>query len=1044
MPLNRRFSAAGPGMLHLVHRLARAQARRLRLLATWLLMFAMGVSGHARADAAHSLQLSSWSMQRGAPADIWAIAQGADGFLWLGTGTGLYRFDGVTFDPVVPPRNRAFASSNITALKMLADGTLWIGFYNGGVAAMRDGVVRRFGPEEGFPAGMVQAFAVRDDGSIWAATSGGLARFDGQCWKVVGREMGYPTRQASWILAGRDGALWVTSGTQLLVLPRGGTQFQQTGIAVGRSAVLAQAPDGTVWLSDALHGTRALPGLDARHMCAVDQASLPATGFAAAKRLLFDRHGQLWGTDAREGGVYRVREPARIASGRPLQQADIARRYRQGDGLSSDIAIPLFEDREGNVWAGTNLGLNSFRPSNAVSIEGVGLTPVAHYALSISSAGTVWLGYGGVLYRIEHGEPVAMLRGLPDPGAMVATPSGDVWFFSGDGLQRIRDGRPEPVALPQGVDVWSIESMTGDRNGALWVSFSRHGIYRYANGAWTAWRADKAVVSGAPLALAAGQDGSLLAGYTGSTLVVARGMQVQRFGVAEGLDVGAVTAITTAADEILIGGDTGLARLRDGRIATLSQDRVGALRGISGIVRAPDGQLWINTSTGIVRIADEELDRALNDPQHRVEYRLFDTQDGLKGVALQASVSSTAGRDADGRLWFATNQGVSSIDPARIHHNRLAPPVIIRALVADGRHYPVAGDIRLPKQTGNLRIRYTATSLSVPERVRFRYRLDGVDDQWQDAGNRREAFYTNLAPGHYRFQVIASNDDGVWNREGAGVTFFIPPLFYQTRWFLGLSILMGLAAIFGMCLLRLRQAAIRVHLRLEERHAERERIARELHDTLLQATQGLVLRFQAVAERIPPGDPVRAMIDRTLDRADDVLVEGRDRVNGLRASADTVRDLSGAFAMLGEELLGGDPQRFGVIVEGAVSTLDPMVREELYRIGYEATVNAVQHAQADRIEVELDYRLDELRLRVRDNGKGIDDTVLDAGGKPGHWGLAGMRERAERVGASFDIWSRADTGTEVDIRLPAAIAYGGRRPSWMARLRQLVSGGRYA
>jgi signal transduction histidine kinase/ligand-binding sensor domain-containing protein len=1022
----------------------RARTRRWRLPGALLLLLPLLAWADAGADQVRPQQLSSWSMQRGAPADIWAIAQGARGFLWLGTGTGLYRFDGVTFEHIAPPRNHAFASSNITALKVLDDGTLWIGFYNGGVAAMHGDAVRRFGQGEGFPAGMVQGFATRDDGSLWAATSGGLARFDGQRWKVVGGEMGYPTHEASWVLAARDGSLWAATGHQLVVLPRGSRQFHDTGIAVGRTAVLAQAPDGTLWLSDHLHGTRALPGLDATHACAVDQSSLPATGFAAAKRLLFDRDGQLWGTDAREGGVYRVRQPAQISGGRPLQAADIDRRYRQGDGLTSDIAVPLQEDREGNVWVGTNLGLNSFRPSDVVPLEGVGLSPVAHYALSISPAGEVWLTYGGVLYRIEHGAPVAVVHGLPDPAAIVATQNTDVWFLAGDGLQRIRNGKPEPVALPPGTDVWSIESMTGDRSGALWASFSRHGVYRYSDGVWTAWPAGGGSVPGAPVTLAAGRDGSLLLGYAGSTLEVAQGTHARRFGKDEGLDVGAVTAITAEPDEVLVGGDTGLARLRDRHLATLTQERVGALRGISGIVRSPDGMLWINTSAGIVRIADEELDRALNDPAHPVDYRLFDSQDGLKGVALQASVASTAGRDADGRLWFATNQGVSSIDPPRIHRNRLPPPVIIRALVVGGRDYPAASDIELPKQTGNLRIRYTATSLTVPERVRFRYRLEGVDDEWQDAGNRREAFYTNLAPGHYRFQVIASNDDGVWNRLGDSVTFFIPPLFYQTRWFLGLSILAGLAAIFALFLLRIRQAAIRVHLRLEERHAERERIARELHDTLLQATQGLVLRFQAVAERIPPGDPVRAMIDRTLDRADEVLVEGRDRVNGLRASTDIVRDLAGAFAVFGEELFGDDPQGFGVIVEGTVRTLDPMVREELYRIGYEATVNAVQHAQADRIEVELDYGLDELRLRVRDNGKGIDGTVLEAGGKPGHWGLAGMRERAERVGGSFAIWSRAGTGTEVDIRLPASIAYDGGRPSWMTRLRQLVSGGRYA
>lgn len=1018
------------------------------LLAAIALLLPMLASG-AATGAAGPLQLSSWSMRDGAPADIWAISQGPRGFLWLGTGTGLYRFDGVTFEHMAPAHGQAFASSDITALKMLADGTLWIGFYNGGAAAIktaaiRDGSVRRFGRGDGFPAGTVSAFATRDDGSLWAATSGGLARFDGRRWQVVGREMGYPANRASWLLSARDGALWVATGRSLVYLPGGGRRFRDTGIAVGPTAVLAQAPDGTIWLSDDLHGTRALPGLDATHRCTVDQSSLPVTGFAAAKRLLFDRAGRLWGTDAREGGVYRVRQPSQAAAGRPLAPPDIDRRFRRGDGLTSDIAVPLYEDREGNVWVGTNLGLDSVRASDVVPLDGVGLTKVAHYGLSTSPEGEVWLTYGGVLYRIEHGQPVPVAHGLPDSGAIVATGGGEVWLMAANGLRRFRAGGIEPVPLPPGVDVRSTKSMAGDGSGGVWASFSGHGVYHYRERAWTAWHVFAAGDSDAPVAMAAMPGRGLLLGYAGSRLVVVHGGQVRSFGQREGLDVGAVTAITPGPDEVLIGGDTGLARLRDRHIATLTQDRLGALRGISGIVRAPDGMLWINTSAGIVRIADDELDRALRDPTHPVDYRLFDSQDGLKGVALQSTIASTAGRDIDGRLWFATNQGVSSIDPSAIHRNRLAPPVIIRALVAGGREYPATADIRLPKRTGNIRIHYTATSLAVPERVRFRYRLEGVDEQWQDAGNRREAFYTNLTPGHYRFQVIASNDDGVWNQQGATVDFLIPPLFYQTRWFLGLSVLAGLALVFASFLLRLRQAALRVRLRMEERHAERERIARELHDTLLQATQGLVLRFQAVAERIPPGEPVRDMIDRALDRADDVLVEGRDRVKGLRASADIIRDLPCALVDLGEELFGDDPQRFGVIVEGTVRMLDPMAREELYRIGYEATVNAMQHAQAGRVEVELDYDIDELRLRVRDNGRGISETVLEAGGKPGHWGLAGMRERAERLGASFDIWSRPGSGTEVDIRLPAAVAYSGGRLSCMTRLRQLVSGGRYA
>ena len=342
--------------------------------------------------------------------------------------------------------------------------------------------------------------------------------------------------------------------------------------------------------------------------------------------------------------------------------------------------------------------------------------------------------------------------------------------------------------------------------------------------------------------------------------------------------------------------------------------------------------------------------------------------------------------------------------------------------------YPRVPEVPLPMHTTNVRIAYSAASLTIPERVRFRYRLSGLEREWQDVGDRREAIYTNLGPGNYSFHVIASNNDGVWNETGATLAFTIAPAFYQTQWFIALCVLLCLVILRLLYMIRIRQVSTQVRGRLEERLAERERIARELHDTLLQSVQGLVLRFRAAVIRLPQQEPARQALEQALDRADGVLAEGRDRVKDLRSSPGGDLDLPQAITALGEELAIEDGPHFKATVEGSARALHPIVREELMFIAREALTNAFHHAAARQIEVEMSYGEDELRIRIRDDGKGIDTDVLRDGGKAGHWGLLGMRERAQKIRATLTIWSKAGAGTELDVRTPAHMAYQRRKP----------------
>ena len=456
---------------------------------------------------------------------------------------------------------------------------------------------------------------------------------------------------------------------------------------------------------------------------------------------------------------------------------------------------------------------------------------------------------------------------------------------------------------------------------------------------------------------------------------------------------------------------------------------------MSGIVEDDDGFLWLACALGILRVSPAEIEKALTTPSYLIEGLTIGASDGLRGLPRQREPFPTAARAADGRLWFATTGGIAIIDPKRLATNPVPPPIVIESIKADDRVWSRVDQPQLPARTSNIEIRYAALSLTDPERVRFRHKLDGYDEDWRGPVAERQVAYTNLPPGTYRFRLTASNNDGLWNTEGSTLTFTILPAFYQTTWFrASLLLVLGLGC-WTAYLMHMRQVARRLKLRYEERLAERERIARELHDTLLQGACGLVLQFQAVADQIPPSQPTRQLMDDALDRADRAIAEGRKSVEGLRTGVDDNSDLADAFTRVGRELANGTGPELKVIVEGQARPLHVVVRDETYWIGREALINAFHWAGATHLEVELIYGQHELRLRCRDDGHGIDPAVLSAG-RTGHWGMQGMRERATHMGGHLEISSRLGVGTEVDLNIPGSTAYRlshQKRRRWFGR-----------
>jgi signal transduction histidine kinase len=487
-----------------------------------------------------------------------------------------------------------------------------------------------------------------------------------------------------------------------------------------------------------------------------------------------------------------------------------------------------------------------------------------------------------------------------------------------------------------------------------------------------------------------------------------------------------------------VAGRVGVARIKGGRIVRFGRTSGMPCEGAYWTL-SDEHRFWLYTPCGLVDIARGEMDAwglaADQGANVGVKVRVLDQREGIgqppnSGTVGTAEQSTTGGhapkaaRSSDGRIWLATQDGVAAVNPARIPINDVPPPVHAEQIVSDGEAYEARADLRLPPLQRDLRIDYTGLSLTLPESVQFRYRLEGRDADWRDAGNRRQAFYTDLPPGRYRFSVIAANNSGLWNRKGDTLEFSIAPAWWQTDLFRAACVCAVVIALYALYRLRVARLSRQFNLALEARVNERLRIARELHDTLLQTFQGLLLRLQT-ALQLWPKDEGRRVLAEGIDQAAEAITEGRDAVQGLRASSTENQDLADALRAQGEALAtspGGATVTFCVEVEGRTRELHPLVRDDIVRIAGEALRNAFGHARPTRVEVEIRYNERELRVRIRDDGKGMDASVTKRG-REGHFGLRGMRERAKLIGGKLAFWSRPGAGTEVELSVPASLAY---------------------
>lgn len=951
-----------------------------------------------------------------------SITQTTDGYLWIGTANGLFRFDGVRFVAWSESSGqKQLESMEISALLGGRDGSLWIGAgYR--LYRWKGHALSQYSTRDEFVDPIIET----RQGSIWLARQrygdqdGPLCQVqDGglHCYSQGDR---VPFSNATSLAEDRSGNLWTGNSTELLRWRSGRSTawtLKSLRLTEGLEGVKALAVDrhDSLWVGLDYPG----PGLGLKEFRdGVWKTFLSPQlngSRIAVSRLFVDREGALWvGTESQ--GIYRIDDG----------KAD---HFDSADGLSSDKISAIFQDHEGTIWIATSKGIDNFRDLPVVTLsrrEGLHLDKAQSILSSIN--GTIWIGNERSLEAWRNGGVSSILPkdGLPgrEVTSLLQDPAGGLWVGIDNGLFRIVRGKFVPVITPGRDNI--VFAMTPGVNGNVWVATAgpiTGRLVEINDGHLKVWRTFPP--GEAVLALATDPQGRLwIAGDKLRYLQGSKETTINEFGPRYGY----IRNIAVDRDSFVwFGATKGLVGFKDGNLQTMTSANGLPCERINTLILDNQRSLWLYAQCGLIRIDHNELEDWWRHPGIHVKNTLFGALDGFQGGP--SPFRPAAAKSSDGHLWFVNGSVVQTINPSLLFMNPLPPPVHIERVIANTKDYSPENPIRLPELTRDIEIKYTALSFVVPQFVRFRYRLDSYDADWQEAGVRRSAIYTKLGPGKYTFRVIACNNDGVWNEVGAHLDFSIAPAWYQTYWFRVACAGLFLAFLWGLYQIRLQQLRKQFNVRLEERVHERTRIARELHDTLLQGLHGLMFEFQAARNMFGkrPDEALQAL-DGAIMGTEWAITESQDAIENLRTTSKADKDLTQLVKMVGEDLVASrnsdsDSPTFGLTVEGQPRVLTSAIREEIYRITRELLRNAFRHAQACRVEAEILYEEDQLRVRVRDDGKGIDPQVLKEGRRSGHWGLPGIRERAFQIGAKLDVWSEEGAGTEVQLAVAASAAY---------------------
>lgn len=990
-------------------------SRSLRL---WFLLLSFSSTAWAVDPSRQISQYghSVWRLQdgffNGRP---YAIAQTTDGYLWIGTQNGLVRFDGVRFVPWAPQIGEPAPSFRIQTLLGARDGGLWIGTESGLMHWANHKLFRYPGLR-----GRVDAIVERHNGVIWFSRyrpdGVALCQVVSLQTRCYGQERGLSLQGGATLMEDTSGSLWIGDTTSIVRWGAGSASVLKLkglrgDVAQGVVAIVAR-PNGVVLAGINPGG----PGLGLEQVVSgalkpflapgIDGSSLNVTA------LLSDRQGSLWiGTEAE--GIYRIHEG----------KVD---RFRSSDGLSGDSIMGFYEDQEGDVWVATSKGIDCFRDLRVISFPGLGgLGTDEVDSVLAARDGTIWVGGSGALGFIRNGtiSSLQTKKGLPGDQvtSLLEDDRGRLWVGIDNTLNIYANGRFHRIDRSDGSPLGFVVGLAEDRTHTIWAEISGTPRRLVQIKSDTVQHEYPAPQMPAARNIAAAPDGALWFGLISGELGrYANGkFDIFRYGHTESSNrTSRFHQLFVSPDGSIMGAtSSGVIAWKSGKQQTMTIRNGLPCDDIQALITDDRGDLWLYALCGLIEIPRSELEEWWTKPDSQLHFRLLDARDGAQGGFAPFNA---AARSPDGRLWFVNGAVLQTVDPATPTRD-VVPSVHLENLLVDRQAYPAVDGLRLPPIRSELEIDYTAPSFALPQKIHFRYMLHGWEKIWHDVGSRRQAFYNSLPPGKYSFQVIASNNDGVWNMTGATVAFTILPAWYQTNWFRAVCALLALLVLSITFRIRLRQMQQALTARFDERLAERTRMARELHDTFLQTIQGSKLVVDdGLEEPLDPEKMHRALgqVSGWLEQA---IAEGRAALNSLRSSTTLKNELGPALRRAAEGGFVPEGMTVSVSVIGNPRELHPIVRDELYRIGNEAIQNAKAHSHGSRLSIDLTYSQD-LTLHVGDNGIGIDPGYATSG-RVGHHGLQGMRERAARIQGKLTILSSTESGTNITVIVPGNVSF---------------------
>jgi signal transduction histidine kinase/ligand-binding sensor domain-containing protein len=976
---------------------------------------------------------TAWRVQDGglkaAPS---TITQTSDGYIWIGTFSGLVRFDGVRFVPWTSPDRVQLPSSQIYSLLGARDGTLWIGTREGLSHWVNQHLVNYPGAN-----GLITSILEDHDGTIWFTHlealdgSGLLCKVIGTGKRCYGVADGVPGLSAS-LLMGADslGNLWIGGDTALVRWrPGSSTVYRPHGLkandAMQGVTGFAEDTDGSLWAGMAMAGS----DMGLQHF--VHGAWQPfispeLDGRTLKIRTLFmDSHHALWiGSDTQ--GIYRI-------------FAQKVEHFQPADGFTSNMPTHFCEDREGNVWVTTHKGIDKFSDLQVATYsvrEGLATDEVD--AVLAARDGTVWIGGSEALDAIRDGKVTSIRAGKGLPGNQVTSLLEDhkcrLWVGINSTLTIHENGRLRPIDKPDRTPFGVITDMTEDTDGNIWLETigPPRSLIRIHDDKVQ----EQFPVPQMPAArrVAADPSGGIWIGTRKGDLVRYRNGHSELIAFQHNPDSQVEQLLVDPDGGMMAAAAFGVMGWKAGKKQMLTVKNGLPCNSVLAMIPDDAGNMWFYAQCGLVEIASSELKKWWQQPDAVLKTTVFDEFDGFQpGWAPFQRVARTA----DGRLWFANGSVLQMIDPHHRYENALAPPVHIEAVIADRKSFLSSPALRLPALTRDLEIDYTALSFMVPQKVRFRYKLDGHDTNWQEPGTRRQAFYDDLGPGTFTFHVIACNNDGVWNETGASLTFTVAPAWYQTIWFRLLAVFIGIATVWAIYQFRVRRIASDLASRFDDRLGERTRLARELHDTFLQTVQGSKMVADDALDPDSDEPRMRKALEKLSVWLEQAVDEGRAALHSLRVTTVEKNQLAEALQRATEnpQIPASMTVTFSVI--GDAVDLHPVVRDDVYRIAFEAIRNAAVHSHASLLEIDLRYG-DTLSVRIKDNGIGIDPTISDHG-KAGHFGLQGMRERAARIHSKLTVVSSTNAGTEVALIVPGKVVYRNALPTLKEKIMRAVN-----